>query len=466
MRGRSGKLAGIVVGLAFLLAAAGGIATVHRMGGIVIVQSWLHPAASAETLPLPEDSSVALTPGQPGAIDVKPTLVASLGVRAVEATLPAPRSLELAGSLALDSARLARVRTRFGGEVVEVGQIHEVGTSTTPETTSRPLRLGDRVTKGQVLAVVWSKDLGEKKSELIDALSQLRLDRETLDSLEEGYQKGTIPEQRVREARRAVDGDLIAASRAERTLRAWRLSDAEIDALRSEAEKISQRKGERDAAKERSWARVEVTAPFDGVVVERNVAINDLVDTSLDLFKVADLTRLSVWAHAYEEDLPALNALPRPIPWSVRLRAERDAKPVEGTATQIGYLVDPTQHTVLVMGEVENRDGALRAGQFIAASVQLPPTPDVASIPIGALIEDGGASSVFVQPDAKANRFVLRRVAVVWRGQEAAHVRTRLAPEDEAKGLKPVALGERVVVSGAIELRAALEDLKSSAKRE
>ena len=50
-------------------------------------------------------------------------------------------------------------------------------------------------------------------------------------------------------------------------------------------------------------------APFAGVVLEKNITTGDIVDTNLDLFKVADLDRLGVMADVYEEDLPALESL-------------------------------------------------------------------------------------------------------------------------------------------------------------
>src|SRR5581483_4834323 len=92
-----------------------------------------------------------------------------------------PRTLELPGRLALDSDHLARVHSRFPGEVIEIEEV-AISRDSLP-VERRPLRVGDRVKAGQLLAVVWSKDLGEKKSELVDALSQLRLDRETLNRL-------------------------------------------------------------------------------------------------------------------------------------------------------------------------------------------------------------------------------------------------------------------------------------------
>ena len=54
---------------------------------------------------------------------------------------------------------------------------------------------------------------------------------------------------------------------------------------------------------------MEVRCPFDGMVLEKNIVAGDIVDTNLDLFKIADLSVLGVMANVYEEDLPALDGL-------------------------------------------------------------------------------------------------------------------------------------------------------------
>ena len=355
----------------------------------------------------------------------------------------------LSGSLAIEMERLARVRTRFAGEVVELGQIAEA-------KSKRQVQLGDKVVKNQLLAVVWSKDLGEKKSELVDAISQMRLARERLEKLEEGFQRQAIPEASVLQAKRDVDAVRIAVERAERTLRTWQIEEAEIDAVKAEAERIRVQ-GKRDKEKEKNWARVEVRAPFDGVVVERNVVLRELVDTANDLFKIADLSRLSVMAHAYENHLPDLVNLPKPIPWTVRLRADPHATPLSGSVDMIGSIVDPTQHTAMLRGHVNNVQEKLRAGQFITATVDLPPLPGEVVIPIAALVEDGQQSVVMVQPSQGATKYALRIVNVLRRGQDVAYV--------SGKDARPsLQVGDQVVTTGALALKAKLEELKALAK--
>ena len=70
-----------------------------------------------------------------------------------------------------------------------------------------------------MLAVLWSKDLGEKKNDLIEALAKLWTDQETLASLEELYKDLATSEANVRLQRSAVAADLSAVDRARNALR-------------------------------------------------------------------------------------------------------------------------------------------------------------------------------------------------------------------------------------------------------
>jgi cobalt-zinc-cadmium efflux system membrane fusion protein len=311
--------------------------------------------------------------------------------------------------------------------------------------------VGDRVKKGDLLAVVWSKDLGEKKSELVDALSKLRADRLVLKRANELYSNGSGPERNVYEAERAVESSRVAVARAERTLRAWGLTEAEVAAVSTEADRLARPASKRGDPSQ--WARVEVRSPRDGAVLERNLAIGDLVDPTTDLFKVGDLSQLVVWAHVYEEDLPLLQALPTPVGWKVRLAARPGAS-FAGTLEQVGEIIDPTQHTALVSGRVDNPDGALKVGQFVTVTVALPPPAGEVELPADAVVEDGRESVVFVEADGKAGRYARRKVRVVRRLRDAIYVRA------ETGGPGP---GQRVVTAGALLLREAMESLPGQA---
>lgn len=217
---------------------------------------------------------------------------------------PPPEPLRLSGSLLLDPNRLVRIHARFPGELVSLGMVPtDPAESGGGAPELRPLRYGDKVVKNQLLAVVWSKDIGEKKSELIDAISKRDIDRKVLAQLEAA--PDVISGRTIYDARRNYQGDEVAVARAERTLRSWRLTEDEIQEIHEEAKRIQDRKTS-DPRGDRTWAETDVRSPIDGVIIEKNFNVGDILDPTQDLFKVADLSRIQVVANAYEEDLPQL----------------------------------------------------------------------------------------------------------------------------------------------------------------
>jgi cobalt-zinc-cadmium efflux system membrane fusion protein len=411
--------------------------------------------------------------------------------RTIVAAKPAtePRPLpSLSGSLAYENDALYSVRPRFAGEVVALGQVRRESLEETTEPTAsaqqgqsrwketRALGFGDHVKKGELLAVVWSRDLGDKKAALIDASIDLRRDRKRLKDLEAGYRATAISASTYYEAQRTVQKDISAANAAERTLRMWKLTDPEIDALKEEAAHIDQSK--RDPKKEMEWARVEVRAPHDGVLVEKNTNVGDMVDPSRDtpMFRIADLRRLAVWANAMEEYRPTIQKLmdegrAKHLFWQVRLNAEPQSPPLEGPVLRIAPSLDPVQRTLLVIGSVDNPGGRLIVGQMISATIFVRPEPGLVEIPTDALNEQNGQSIVFVQPDPNKLEFALRRVAVSDRFQDVVFVRSKLTPLDEyesrqgrERGLRPIEPlrpGERVITRGVTMMTVALRDLLS-----
>jgi cobalt-zinc-cadmium efflux system membrane fusion protein len=341
---------------------------------------------------------VRLTPAERQALGIETTAVQSSS---------RPQTVRMPATTALDPDALAHVHPRFAGEAVTV----KAG-------------LGAHVHKGDPLAVLWSKDLGEKKSELMDARSLLALNKDVLEHTRAAYQMGDIPENVLRQAERDYEASRIAADRAYHTLLSWRLTKKEIDNI--------------GKASEADWPRVVVEAPITGTVVEKNVVPGELVDPTVNLFVLADLSRLAVWAYAYEDALLKLHV---GDPWSVTLAA-RPGAVLHGQIRVIGAVVDPTQHTATIQGTIPNRDETLRAGMFATATVSLPPDPDQVVVPTAALVDASDHTFVYVQSPRQPDEFRRREV----------QVRERLASETLlTAGVKP---GDEVVSRGALELDA------------
>jgi multidrug efflux pump subunit AcrA (membrane-fusion protein) len=153
-----------------------------------------------------------------------------------------------------------------------------------------------------------------------------------------------------------------------------------------------------------------------------------------------------------------------------------DSSVLLGPIEEIGYLIDPNQHTAVIKGYVENPGRRIRAGQYVAATVHIPRPAGVVEVPMDAVVDDGKQSLVFVQTDANKAQYTMRRVQVTHRFEHSAFVRSTPIPKEEQltrqeaeEGLlprQPLLAGERVLQSGVGELKAALLDLQSQPEAE
>src|SRR5271157_5339409 len=369
-------------------------------------------ALDSATLP-----SVTLVSGQAHTLKVPEEVCAALGIRKGEqdavavAWLPKTmRPLVLPGSTALDPTRLARIRARFApARVVSLAQVWDYSRKT-GQTEYRELRPGDTVSKGDLLGVFYSVDVGSKKNDLLQALIQLELDQAIMDKVEAN--RYSIPEVFYLTQVRAVQGDRTEINRALNNLKAWDIPQEEIDEIHAEAKKIHAGKdawyktpegmwvrGEKDEkagkpaangkvdldkeTRDNPWGKVTLRAPFDGIIVEQNVHVGEtVVDNTVNLFQIADVSRLLVTANCPEDQLPSLESLGSGEKrWTMRTVGASTATGLAGTIDEIGYLIDPNQHTAIIKGYVENPGERIRGGQFVSATVNIPPPDDVVEIP-------------------------------------------------------------------------------------
>jgi cobalt-zinc-cadmium efflux system membrane fusion protein len=474
------KAAGFVV---FGVVVLGGLAV--ALGAVPA--PWDHQGKKPD-VPKPEPPGVEVVPGKPNTLRVPLDARIALGIRkggkdqfSVVKEPDTKRPLVMPGSTALDPARLLRIRARFApAELVEIAEKQEV----TGKGSHRELRTGDKVKKGELLGVFYSDVVGNKKNDLVDAVLQLALDQKIYKRALANA--GSLPEVFILNAQRNVQGDVNAINRAMSTLKTWVVPEEDIEKL--VGKRVLQAiKGQdswdlpdkdvealKDKAKDTSqWGRIELRSPMDGVLIERNVALHELVqDPTVNIFQIAKVDELTVLANVPEDDLPKLYQLRdenpgQRIPWEVNTVGATG--PLQGHIEDIGYLIDPNQHTAVVKGHIKNPGELLRAGQFITATVNLAPPKNVVEVSMDALVEDGQQTIVFVQDPQNEDHYTMRRVEVTHRFEKTAFVRCRdedikqmpLTDEDKDERILPkkaLHKGEKVLVRGAVELKAALLD--------
>jgi cobalt-zinc-cadmium efflux system membrane fusion protein len=463
-----------------------------------LVPSWHSANAEERQVKAPPPMQVDLVQGMQNTAVVPEDVRQALGIRkngkdnltpAREPEQTAP--LVLPGSTDLDPAHVHRVRLRFTpADLVQITKIK--ARSDDPARfesveEERELRPGDEVKRGDVLAVVHSVDVGSKKNDLYDALVMLDMDKKIL--AEAMKTSGLLPLGYMLNARRSYVSDLNAVSRAENTLISWGIPYKDIKAIRDEAIEASAKAGDKfeetpeseKARKDRieRWARVELTAPDNGIIVEQNVAQREtIIDNTLNLFQIAQVDRLLVKAYASEDDTARLQELLRrrePLVWTIQT-AGAPPRGITGRVDDISYLLDVNQHNSVVKGFIPNDGRLMRAGQYVRALVSMKPPPDVVEIPVSAVADDGKQSVVFVQTDPKKpGQYEMRRVEITQRFDKTVFVRSKfqdgkdeqkLTPEDKDAGLLPrhtLKPGELLITAGVLELKKELEDRMSQA---
>jgi cobalt-zinc-cadmium efflux system membrane fusion protein len=430
---------------------------------------------------------------------IKSLMVTTARVEPVKKKRPLPPQL---GQLAYDIDRLYPVRSIANGRVIKIEEVFDP--TLRGKSAYRPLGFSDRVKEGELLAVVRSPDLADKKGAYADALLDLAVDRERLENLEPLFRRGSIPPATYRDAKAKVQKDVLAVARARRVLELVPLEREDIKNLEAEAREIQKHfkemaKSGADTVKRldetdykervERWARVEVRAPRSGIILEKNTNVGDIADPGKDppLFRIGDLKTLSVWIHPPEEYLPALQELlakgsAEDLRLELKLQAEPKAPAIEGRLLRFAPSLDPNMRTPLLLARVDNDDNRLIVGQLVTATIFVREDTNLVEIPMKALNEVHGQSLVFVQTRAPSGKspaeFTLRRVAVVHRFADKAQVRRRLTKAEREQNRKeqeksskegavrrlpiePLEAGERVVTGGVVEMTDALEDLKS-----
>ncbi|MYA72554.1 efflux RND transporter periplasmic adaptor subunit [Candidatus Poribacteria bacterium] len=184
-----------------------------------------------------------------------------------------------------------------------------------------------------------------------------------------------------------------------------------------------------------------VKAPASGQITEQHVTVGTTVEKSDILFSILDTD--IVWAQGeVHEDTLALIQDKWQIGSEVRIHVAAYPETIyTGKISGISDVVEPEEQTVHFWAEIENPDHQLKPGMFADQTIVLDKGVDVLSIPLEAVIEDGGSRFVFVAYGATYTR---HEIVVGAKDDRYIEVKDGVLP------------GERVVVQGTHQLMRAM----------
>ena len=180
-----------------------------------------------------------------------------------------------------------------------------------------------------------------------------------------------------------------------------------------------------------------VKAPASGQITEQHVTVGATVEKSDSLFSILDTDIVWAQGEVHEETL-ALIRDKWQIGSEVRISVAAYPETIyTGKISGISDVVEPEEQTVHFWAAIENPDHQLKPGMFADQTIVLDKGVDVLSIPLDAVIEDGGSRFVFVAYGATYTR---HEIVVGAKDDRYIEVRDGVLP------------GEQVVVQGTHQL--------------
>jgi cobalt-zinc-cadmium efflux system membrane fusion protein len=309
--------------------------------------------------------------------------------------------LNVPGQIKVHEQKLVRVGASITGRIVEVF-----------------VQLGDNVEAGTKLARIASPELTQAQ------LSYLR-----------AHSLAMLAERAAERAKQLFAGDVISAAELQRRESELQVSRAELSAAKDQLRLLGMDNGAMNDLIKRGQIlpSVAIAAPRSGTIIERNVALGQVVQPSDQLFTLADLS--VVWVVG---DVPEYTADLVNQGQNVEIRVPALGNiSLEGVIIFVADVVNPLTRTVKVRTEVSNAERRLKPDMLATVHIAEHPRQHLV-IPEDAVVREDNRDHVFIVRGD--NRFTLVPVEL---GEKINQLRPVYA------GLNPDQL---IVVDGAFHL--------------
>jgi membrane fusion protein, heavy metal efflux system len=317
------------------------------------------------------------------------------------------RRISVPASLTPDPGLVGHVAAKVAGTVAQMRK-----------------KLGDAVAKGEVVAVLDSREVADAKSEYLAATTHYDLQNTLFQRDKALYAKQIIAEQLFLKSRAALTEAKLRLDLARQKLAALDLSDAEIAALPNQPIAALREK--------------EIRSPVAGRVSERLVAIGQPVGgegQAKEIYVVTDVSTVEADLAVPVADLPLIKEKQR-----VTI-VTPEGREVTGSVVFVNAMLTEETRTGHVIASFPNQDRALRPGSLLTARVVLEEQKVQAMAPRAAVQTISNESVVFVR---NAEGFEKRVVETGVKDDENIQIKA---------GAKP---GEAVAVNNSFVLKAEL----------
>jgi Cu(I)/Ag(I) efflux system membrane fusion protein len=305
------------------------------------------PICGMDLIPLESDDNDDL---DPMAIRMSKTAMqlASVSTEIVGKTMPV-KTIRLNGKVQPDERQISTQSAHFSGRIEKL----------------LVKFTGQFVSKGQVIAHIYSPELVTAQEELLEALESKETQPQLLDAAKEKLKK-------------------------------WKLSENQI-------EQIIQSGIAQD--------EFPLIADISGYITDRKVNQGDYVRKGQSLYEITDLSRVWILLDVYESDINWIKKGSK-VNYTVQ---SYPGEEFNGIISYIDPIVDPKSRVSKARLEVSNKDYKLKPEMFVSANIEvnLPSSSIAIVVPKTAVMWTGKRSVVYVKSTSSEQvSFMMRKVTL------------------------------------------------------
>ncbi len=296
---------------------------------------------------------------------------------------PMREAVSANGELLFDPTRVAHLSARASGTIAAVFKT-----------------IGDQVSTGEILALVDASQVGQAKSQFLQATVLKQLRATTVERLRSLGSGGVVPQKTVIEAESALQEAEVALISARQALANLGftvpegLENKKPEAIADDLRFLGIPPSITASlpASTHTANLIPIRAPFDGTLIATEVVAGEVVDSSTLLFTVSDPTRMWLILNVRQEDAADIRlGLP------VRFETDNGNRHVTGHLDWISPAVDPQTRTLQVRVRIANTDGSLRDNTFGTGLIILREEARAIVVPREAVQSTPDASFIFVR---------------------------------------------------------------------
>jgi cobalt-zinc-cadmium efflux system membrane fusion protein len=287
------------------------------------------------------------------------------------------------------------------------------------------VKVGDYVKNGQLLMTVEGIDVGEIKADYLKAKANYEYAKANYERQKKLFDEKIGSQKSLLESQAEYEKASAEYKAEDRKIHSVGLSDEDV---------ANGKDGDEHTA-----GTLPIKSMINGVVVERNVVIGQLVDATTTAFKIINTGTVWVDGQIYEKDLDKIKQNTKAV---FTASTNQDIK-FEGKIIYVGQTVNDKTRTILIRCEFVNPGNKLKPQMYGELKIPMGSKANAILVPEQSVIKEAGQNYLFVQ--TSDSTFERRDIVIGLTADNLIEVK---------EGIKE---GEKIVSNGVFYLKSGLK---------